>query len=75
MSLPATDTHSLPPLPPFLFIIFYRYQEVLEKELMCVSLRGSCLTPEFHLRELQGRGLVSCIDTTAGQLVRLVQRK
>jgi hypothetical protein len=52
-----------------------RYQEVLEKELMCVSLRGSCLTPAFHLRDLQGRGLVSCIDTTAGKLVRLVQRK
>ncbi|KAF6254899.1 serine-threonine protein kinase 19-domain-containing protein [Scenedesmus sp. NREL 46B-D3] len=52
-----------------------KYQEVLEKELVCASLRGSCLTPAFHLRDLQGRGLVSCMGTTAGQLVRLAQRK
>ncbi|WIA36552.1 hypothetical protein OEZ86_007844 [Tetradesmus obliquus] len=52
-----------------------KYQEVLEKELMCVALRGSCLTPAFHVRDLQGRGLVACMDTTAGRLVRLAQRK
>lgn len=58
-----------------LFYHICRYQEVLEKELMCVALRGSCLTPAFHVRDLQGRGLVACMDTTAGRLVRLAQRK
>lgn len=48
---------------------------MLETELVCVKLRNSCLTPGFIARDLQGRGLVTLSDTTAGPLVRLTQRK
>lgn len=48
---------------------------MLETELVCVKLRNSCLTPSFIARDLQGRGLITLTDTTAGPLVRLTQRK
>eukprot|EP00775_Hariotina_reticulata_P002010 gene2010-2332_t len=52
-----------------------KYQEALDKELQCTKLRGSCLTVSFHIRDLQGRGLITTTSTTAGVLVRLVKRK
>jgi hypothetical protein len=53
-----------------------RFNEMLEKEVVCIKLRNSCqLTPAFIARDLQGRGLITLTDTTAGPLVRLAQRK
>jgi hypothetical protein len=48
---------------------------MLEKEVVCVKLRNSCLTPGFIARDLQGRGLITLTNTTAGPLLRLTQRK
>jgi hypothetical protein len=63
------------PHPPAPTHTARRYKEALESELACVKLRGGCcLTPSFITRDLQGRGLVSVVPTTAGQLVRLVVR-
>ena len=55
--------------------IVCRYNEMLETELVCVKLRNSCLTPSFIARDLQGRGLLTRTNTTAGALLRLTQRK
>lgn len=53
----------------------FRFNEVLEKELVCMKLRNSCLTPSYIMKDLQGRGLITLTDTTAGPLIRLAQRK
>ncbi len=52
-----------------------KYGEIMEKELLSKrKLTQSTLGMQFHLRDVQGLGLVAKTDTPSGPVIRLVRK-
>lgn len=50
-----------------------RYGEILMRDLAALTLKKSALPPTFVAKDLVGHDLVALVNTSAGDLLRLVK--